>query len=162
ISRMHNDAFTLDARKVELNEILQVALASLRPTAFETGVALEGDFDKDLPSVEADPGKLRKVFANLIGNAVRFTPRGGAVKVEGRTLQDGGVAVRVRDSGHGMTREEIAAALAPFPQSGHARWREGTGLGLPIAQALVQLHGGRLQIESSEAQGTEVTVILPV
>ena len=55
----------------------------------------------------------------------------------------------------------IAAALSPLAQSGHARWREGTGLGLPIAQALVQLHGGALQIESSKAYGTEVKVILP-
>jgi two-component system cell cycle sensor histidine kinase PleC len=161
ISRMHNDAFALDIREVELGEILQVALASLRPTAFEAGVALEGHFDRDLPSIEGDAGKLRKVFASLIGNAVRFTPRGGAVRVEGRRLQDGGVAVHLRDTGHGMTPEEIAAALSPLAQSGHARWREGTGLGLPIAQALVQLHGGALQIESSKAHGTEVKVILP-
>jgi two-component system, cell cycle sensor histidine kinase PleC len=161
ISRMQNDAFTLDTREVELGEILQVALASLRPTAFEAGVALEGHFDKDLPTIEGDAGKLRKVFASLIGNAVRFTPWGGAVRVEGRRRQDSGVAVRVRDTGLGMTEEEIAAALAPFARSGHARWREGTGLGLPIAQALVQLHGGSLQIKSSKAHGTEVKVILP-
>jgi two-component system, cell cycle sensor histidine kinase PleC len=161
ISRLHDEAFTLDTREVELGEILHVALASLRPTAFEAGVALEGHFDRDLPSIEGDAGKLRKVFANLIGNAVRFTPRGGAVRVEGRRLDEGGVAVHVHDTGHGMTQEEIAAALAPFAPSGHARWREGTGLGLPIAQALVRLHGGRLQIESSKARGTEVKVILP-
>jgi two-component system cell cycle sensor histidine kinase PleC len=161
ISRMQNDAFTLDTREVELGEILRVALASLRPTAFEAGVALEGHFDKDLPTIEGDAGKLRKVFASLIGNAVRFTPRGGAVSVAGRRRRDGGVAVHVRDTGHGMTEEEIAAALAPFAQSGHARWREGTGLGLPIAQTLAQLHGGSLQIKSSNAHGTEVKVILP-
>ena len=154
IARMQDDAFTLDTREVELGEFLQVALASLRPTAFEAGVALEGHFDKNLPSIEGDAGKLRKVFASLIGNAVRFTPRGGAVRVEGRGLQDGGVAVRVRDSGHGMTEEEIAAALAPFARCGHARWREGTGLGLPIARALLQLHGGSLRIKSSKAHGT--------
>ena len=158
---MQNGAFTLDTREVELGEILQVVLASLQPTAFEAGVALEGHFDKDLPTIEGDSGKLRKVFASLIGNAVRFTPRCGAVRVEGRRRQDGGVAVQVCDTGHGMTEEEIAAALAPFAQSGHARWREGTGLGLPIAQALVQLHGGSLQIKSSKAHGTEVKVILP-
>jgi len=161
ISRMRNDAFTLDTREVELGEMLQVALASLRPTAFEAGVALEGHFDKDLPRIEGDAGKLRKVFSNLIGNALRFTPRGGAVRVTGRRLNDGGVAVHVRDTGNGMTQEEIAAALAPFARSSHARWREGTGLGLPIAQALVQLHGGALQIASSKVHGTEIKVILP-
>jgi two-component system cell cycle sensor histidine kinase PleC len=162
ICKMQSGKYALDAREVNLDDILQVALASLRPTAFEAGVALEGHFEKDLPSITGDEGKLRKVFSNLIDNAVRFTPRGGAVRVERRALQDGGVAVHVRDTGVGMTEEEIALALTPFAQTaGHTRWREGTGLGLPIAKALVQLHGGKLEIASSQAQGTEVRVILP-
>jgi two-component system cell cycle sensor histidine kinase PleC len=179
ICRIESGKYALDAHQVNLDDVLQVALASLRPTAFEAGVALEGHFDKDLPSVTGDEGKLRTVFSNLIGNAVRFTPRGGAVRVECRTLADGGVAVHVRDTGIGMTQEEIALALTPFAQTdaqadaqtdaqadartdaGRTRWREGTGLGLPIAKALVQLHGGEVEIASSPAQGTEVRVILP-
>jgi len=163
ISKMQSGKYTFDAREVEIEEILQVALASLQPTAFEAGVVLESRLDLNLPTVKGDPAKLRQVFGNLIGNAIRFTPRNGKVTVEARALQDGGALVRVRDTGLGMTKEEIAVALTPFAQvdASRSRWREGTGLGLPIAKALVQLHGGRLEIESAKAQGTVVSVRLP-
>ena len=121
------------------------------------------DIDPDLPTVKGDPAKLRQVFGNLIGNAIRFTPPGGTVSVEARATEDGGAAVCVRDTGLGMSSEEIAVASRPFAQvdASRSRWREGTGLGLPIAKALVQLHGGRLEIRSAKSLGTEVTVTLP-
>ena len=126
-------------------------------------VRLESHIDPALPAVRGDPAKLRKVFGNLIGNAIRFTPPGGTVSVEARATEQGGATVCVRDTGLGMSSEEIAVALSPFAQvdAGRARWREGTGLGLPIAKALVQLHGGRLDIRSARSRGTEVTVALP-
>ena len=163
ISKMQSGKYALDAREVEIEEILQVALASLRPTAAEVGVTLEGRFDPDLPSVKGDPAKLRQVFGNLISNAIKFTPRGGTATVEACAGTGGGASVRVRDTGLGMTTEEIAVALTPFGQvdASRARWREGAGLGLPIAKALVQLHGGRLEIRSAKSLGTEVTVTLP-
>jgi two-component system cell cycle sensor histidine kinase PleC len=85
------------------------------------------------------------------------------VTIEAGTGAGGGATVRVRDTGLGMTGEEIAVALTPFGQvdASRSRWREGTGLGLPIAKALVQLHGGRLEIRSAKTLGTEVTVVLP-
>jgi two-component system cell cycle sensor histidine kinase PleC len=83
--------------------------------------------------------------------------------VEAHATKDGGATVCVRDTGLGMSSEEIAVALSPFAQvdASRSRWREGTGLGLPIAKALVQLHGGRLEIRSAKSLGTEVSVILP-
>lgn len=71
--------------------------------------------------------------------------------------------IRIRDTGIGMTKEEIAIALTPFSQvdAGLSRWREGAGLGLPIAKALVQLHGGKLEIRSAKSLGTEVSITLP-
>ena len=85
------------------------------------------------------------------------------MSVEARATKDGGAAVCVRDTGLGMSSEEIAVALTPFAQvdASRSRWREGTGLGLPIAKALVQLHGGQLEIRSAKSLGTEVTVMLP-
>src|SRR5436853_111098 len=96
-------------------------------------------------------------------SALKFTPPGGSVTIEAGTGAGGGATVRVRDTGLGMTGEEIAVALTPFGQvdASRSRWREGTGLGLPIAKALVQLHGGRLEIRSAKTLGTEVTVVLP-
>jgi two-component system cell cycle sensor histidine kinase PleC len=112
---------------------------------------------------KGDPRKLRQVFANLIGNAVKFTAAGGTVFVDTQSESDGAVVVLVRDTGVGMDAEEIAVALAPFGQvdGTRTRWREGTGLGLPIAKALVELHGGRLAIKSVKSVGTEVRVELP-
>jgi two-component system cell cycle sensor histidine kinase PleC len=163
MSKMQSGKYTLDAGEVELDEILQAALASFRPTAVEVGITLGGQIDRHLPMVKGDPAKLRQVFTNLIGNALKFTPPGGSVTIEAGTGAGGGATVRVRDKGLGMTGEEIAVALTPFGQvdASRSRWREGTGLGLPIAKALVQLHGGRLEIRSAKTLGTEVTVVLP-
>jgi len=144
ISKMQSGKYTLDAREVEIEEVLQVTLATFRPAAAEVGVALESRLDPDLPLVKGDPAKLRQVFGNLISNAIKFTPRGGTATIEACAGAGGGASVRVRDTGLGMSAEEIAVALTPFGQvdGGRARWREGAGLGLPIARALVQLHGG--------------------
>ena len=88
---------------------------------------------------------------------------GGTVSILA-TARPQSVVVSVRDTGVGMTPEEIAVALTPFGQvdASHARWREGTGLGLPIARALVQLHGGTLSISSEKGSGTSVDVVIPV
>jgi two-component system, cell cycle sensor histidine kinase PleC len=163
ISKMQSGKYTLDAREVGLDEVLQVSLASFKPAAIDVQVRLESRIDPALPTVRGDPAKLRKVFGNLISNAIRFTPPGGTVSVEARAMEHGGAAVCVRDTGLGMSSEEIAVALSPFAQvdASRSRWREGAGLGLPIAKALVQLHGGRLDIRSARSLGTEVTVTLP-
>jgi anti-sigma regulatory factor (Ser/Thr protein kinase) len=116
-----------------------------------------------LPSVRGDAGKLHQVFSNLISNAIKFTPAGGSVAVTASALADGGVSIRICDTGVGMTKAAVALALTPFGQvdAGLSRWQEGAGLGLPIAKALVQLHGGTLEINSATSMGTEVLITLP-
>jgi len=163
ISKIQSGKYALDAREVELAEVLLASMTTFKPMAAGIGIALESRCETNLPPVKGDPGKLRQVFGNLIGNAVKFTPPGGTVTIEARRAPDGGVLVQVRDTGLGMTSEEIAVALTPFAQvdASHARWREGAGLGLPIAKALVQLHGGSLDIRSRKSLGTEVAVRLP-
>jgi len=162
ISTIQSGSYALDAGDVHLQEDLQAVLAKFRPTAVELGLELKEDIAADLPTVKGDGAKLRKVFGNLIGNALKFTPPGGSVTVEARR-EESDLAVRVRDTGLGMGKEEIAVALTPFAQvdASRSRWREGAGLGLPIAKALVQLHGGRLEIHSAKSLGTEVVVRLP-
>lgn len=163
ISKMQSGKYTLDAREIDIEEILQVTVASQVPAAAEAGVALESRFHAGLPAVKGDAAKLRQAFGNLISNAIKFTPPGGTATVEAFASTEGGASIRVRDTGFGMTAEEIAVALTPFGQvdGSRTRWREGAGLGLPIAKALVQLHGGRLEIRSAKSEGTEVTVTLP-
>lgn len=163
ISKMQSGKYTLDAREVQLQEVLQSSLAAFSEKATDLGVSIESNLDPAVPAVRGDPGKLRQVFNSLISNSVKFTPPGGSVHVSAFALPDGGALVSIRDSGIGMTKEEIMVALTPFAQvdAGHSRWREGAGLGLPIAKALVQLHGGKLEIRSAKSLGTEVAVTLP-
>ena len=113
---------------------------------------------------QADAQRLRQVFINLLSNAVKFTPGGGAVAIAARTAATGDVAVAVSDTGIGMSAEEIPLALEKFRQVDNslARPYEGIGLGLPLVQEIVALHGGRLAIDSEPGNGTIVTVFLPV
>jgi two-component system cell cycle sensor histidine kinase PleC len=163
ISKIQSGKYTLDAREVQLGELVNAAVAGFRNNATSLGLELEAIVAPDLPAVRGDPGKLRQVLNNLISNAVKFTPPGGSVRVTAKSSEDDGAIVSIRDSGVGMTDEEVKLSLTPFTQvdASHSRWREGAGLGLPIAKALVQLHGGKLKVNSSKSIGTEVIVTLP-
>ena len=131
--------------------------------AQDAGLSLESRIDHELPLVRGDGVKLRQIFTNLIGNALKFTRPGGVITVKAARWQDGSASISVTDSGIGMTVEELDIAMMPFGQvdGGRNRLREGTGLGLPIAKALVELHGGRLSIESEKNVGTVVSVVFP-
>ena len=163
ISKIQSGKYTLDSREIRMDEVISACINSFRVMASEAGVETITKFAYDLPAVRGDSVKLRQIFTNLISNALKFTPRGGTVTVEAVRTNDGGVTVLVRDTGVGMTEEEISVALTPFGQvdGSHSRWREGTGLGLPIAKALIELHGGYIEVHSTKGQGTVVAVILP-
>ena len=148
---------------MNIDEIIGAAVASFRVAADEAQVGILSRLAIDLPPIRGDAVKFRQIITNLLSNAIKFTRAGGTVSIEALRASDGGVTILVRDTGVGMSQEEILVALTPFGQvdGTRARWREGTGLGLPIAKALVELHGGRLEIRSAKGMGTEVAVILP-
>ena len=164
ISKMQSGKYALDAREVAIDEVLAVSIQSLKVMAAEARVSIEFiQQPYKVPPARGDAVKLRQVFTNLIGNAIKFTAGEGKVTIEVVARSDLGLTVHIRDTGIGMSADEIDFALTPFGQvdGRHSRWREGTGLGLPIAKSLVELHGGRLAITSSKGVGTEVTVELP-
>jgi two-component system cell cycle sensor histidine kinase PleC len=163
ISKIQSGKYTLDAREVQLGELVTTAVAGFKTSATSLGVQLEAIASPEVPAVRGDPGKLLQVLNNLISNAVKFTPPGGSVRVSAKASDDDGAIISVHDTGVGMTDEEVRLSLTPFAQvdASHSRWREGAGLGLPIAKALVQLHGGKLKVNSSKSIGTEVIVTLP-
>jgi signal transduction histidine kinase len=163
ISKIQSGKCTIETREVNLGEVLRASASSFRLMAEAGGVKLEEQIDPGLPIIRGDNVKLRQVFTNLISNALKFTRSGGSVIIKAKGGPDGAVTVHVCDTGVGMSEEDIAVALTPFGQvdSSHARWREGTGLGLPIARALAQLHGGDLQISSRIGAGTQVWVTFP-
>ncbi len=160
----------IDGRGEELSEtvldIQRLAKASIdhvMPMAEEGGVELVADLKADMPLLRADEIKLRQALTHLLGNAVKFTPKGGTVHVRASLTENGGLAVSVTDTGIGIAEEDIPTALSPFGQisSDLARAYEGAGLGLPLSKMLVELHGGSLRLRSILGKGTEVTLIFP-
>ena len=107
--------------------------------------------------------KLKQILVNLLANAIKFTPKGGKVTLKAWCREDSGHVFQVIDTGIGMRLEDIPTALAPFQQVDSALNRkfEGTGLGLPLTKALVELHGGSLDLQSQVGVGTTVTVRFP-
>jgi two-component system cell cycle sensor histidine kinase PleC len=112
----------------------------------------------------ADALRLKQILINLLGNAVKFTPENGRVRIETTVIDPAYALITVEDTGIGMSAEEVETALRPFGQvdSAFSKRHEGTGLGLPIAQALTRMHGGDLRIESEKGNGTRVSLILPL
>jgi signal transduction histidine kinase len=115
------------------------------------------------PVLDGDPVKLKQVFVNLIGNAIKFTPEGGSVTVSSN-VDETELHIRIRDTGIGMRPQDIPLVLQPFYRvnSVFDGKHQGAGLGLPFAKSVVELHGGTLGIESELGSGTTVTVTLPV
>jgi two-component system cell cycle sensor histidine kinase PleC len=163
ISKIQSGKYTLDAREVNVREILAASTKAFGMMASEAHVDLKTDVAPDLPSIRGDATKLKQIFMNILSNALKFTPANGIVDVIAHRSASGGVIVAIRDSGLGMTEREIDVALTPFGQvdAGRSRWREGTGLGLPIAKALIDLHGGLLEIRSKKGSGTDVVMAFP-
>jgi two-component system cell cycle sensor histidine kinase PleC len=163
LSKIDAGHLELHAEPVDLVGLLQDAIKFLAGRAADGKVKLCLAVPDDLPAVRADPLRLKQVLLNLLSNAVKFTMPDGSVTVGARVAADGGVELSVADTGIGMAPEEIPIALEPFRQvsSPHARNVEGTGLGLSLAKALTERHGGTLSIESQRDVGTTVRIHLP-
>jgi len=127
------------------------------------GIALEADIPPGTPFIRGDELRLREVLINLLSNAVKFTET-GRVGVSAAFDAARGFSFTVADTGIGMSPGEIAQALEPFSQveNSFSKKYAGTGLGLPLAQRLIELHGGRLEIASVKGAGTTVVVHLPL
>ncbi len=163
------DLSKVEAGRMDLHEsvfapadVLAACMRLLEDRASKAEVALHFDIAPALPQLCADELKFKQIVLNLATNAVKFTPAGGRVTVSA-AMSDDGLVVDVRDTGVGMRPEEIPLALEPFRQVGDdARHKQqGTGLGLPLAKAFVELHGGRFAITSAYREGTTVTITLP-
>ena len=124
------------------------------------GRGLECRFPDQVPHVQADRDRIHQVLANLVGNALKFTPKGGTVTLEA-AVGDGEVRCTVRDTGPGMTEEEIDRLFDPFWQAEKTA-RLGFGLGLKIAKAIVEAHGGVLSVESEPGAGSTFSFSLPL
>lgn len=165
ISKIDAGRLDLFWEPVDLPSVIESGLTLVKSRAEAREVMLFTEVAGDLPWLKADSFRLKQILVNILSNAVKFTPAGGRVVVEARPDRAAGeVILAVRDTGIGMAPEDIPRALEMFTQIGNAMTRryEGTGIGLPLAKALVELHGGRLEIDSRPGEGTLVTIRLPI
>lgn len=155
--------FDLHEDEVNLMEIGAEVLRMLRQSVQTARVALKVKSLPDLPTIRADEQQVRRVLVNLLSNAIKFTPAGGEITLSVSENVSGGLDMRVSDTGIGIPEDKIDKVLEPFEQveNSFTRTRAGTGLGLPLAKAMVESHGGTLTISSILGQGTCVCVSLP-
>jgi signal transduction histidine kinase len=161
------DVNSLDAGKlriakepIEPSAFLKEALRTLQPLVSEKEIALDVQIKAGLPKVLADTERIQQVLSNLVGNAIKFTPKGGKIVIAARS-DDHNVTVSVADSGSGIREEHLPKVFDRYWQSTRTN-RQGAGLGLAIAKGIVEGHGGRIWIESTTGEGTIAQFTLPV
>ena len=162
VSKLEAGKVELDEEEVQLPQVVRDVLQLVAERARAIDISIVTDLPADLPALRADGLKLKQVLLNLITNAIKFSHSGGRVELTGRYGPDG-FEIAVTDHGIGMDETEIQTAVTRFGQvaSTWSRRHAGTGLGLPLAIGLVELHDGRLAIESRKEIGTTVRVYLP-
>jgi len=158
LSLAESGALALHREAVDVGGLVRETVESFASQAEPAAVSLEAQVPSGLPQVDADPVRAREILANLVANALRYTPRGGRVTVAARA-EDASVAIDVRDSGAGIAPERVGRIFDRFYKSPESR---GAGLGLAIAKQLVEAHGGQISATSVVGEGTVVHFTLPV
>jgi len=163
LTRAREGAVVIEILEVNLAELTARVVADLRDTAERAGVALDAQVPGDLDPIEGDPVGLQQLVANLVGNAIRYTPRGGRVIVRLGELE-GTLRLQVDDTGIGIASDDLPQIFEEFYRASNARdyASDGTGLGLAIVKAVAEQHGGSVAVTSEVGRGTRFTVTLPL
>ena len=162
-SKLESGTMRLDVASIDLRALARrAARDDGAARAREGSSRSKKHMPADLPLVEADRAKLRRVLVNLISNAIKFTGRGGEISVRA-VREDGEVRVAVSDTGVGIAPEDVARLFDKYEQarSRATRGEKGTGLGLYITKQLVELHGGEIKVESELGKGSTFSFTLP-
>jgi signal transduction histidine kinase/putative methionine-R-sulfoxide reductase with GAF domain len=162
LSKIEAGRMELELRKFDLPSALENALILMRERATRHGIKLQRTVDERLGEFVGDERKVKQVLLNLLANAVKFTPEGGQIRVEAQ-LDDGSVKISVSDTGVGIASEDQPVIFEEFRQVGmnYEQKHEGTGLGLSLSRKFVEMHGGKIWVESVLGQGSRFTFTLP-
>jgi len=164
VSTIEADKLELVESSVDIAEAVAASLLLVQARAKQNEVELINKIDHDCPIIRADERRIKQIMLNLLSNAVKFTNPGGTVTISAEKLNDGSISISVADTGIGMNEADLAQALEKFGQAKRGNLGlsgEGTGLGLPLTQGLVERHGGRIEIDSEPDKGTTVIVHIP-
>jgi signal transduction histidine kinase len=162
VSKVEFGKVELIEEAVDIAAIAASCARLMRDRADTAGIRLVQDLASDLPLLQGDSRRLKQILLNLLSNAVKFTPSGGRVAIRAAAGADG-FRLTIEDTGIGIAKQDLEKAMRPFGQidSRLARKYQGTGLGLPLARSMAELHGGRLEIDSTPGRGTVATLWLP-
>src|SRR5688572_30437652 len=163
LSKIEAGRFELHPDAVSVAELFEDCARLVQERAHSAGLKLVRVIDPEIALLWADKRAVKQILINLLGNAIKFTPKGGQVTMAAKPGPDSMIELSVADTGIGIPPEHLATALAAFGQVDNpmTRAQQGTGLGLPIVKSLVELHGGRFAIESEVGKGTRVSALLP-
>jgi signal transduction histidine kinase len=161
LAKIEAGRMELELSEVAIPDILRSAVSMHSESASRNGIALAVTTEPSEIEITADERRVRQIVFNLLSNAVKFTPADGRVDVSAR-LDDGQVEIAVADTGPGIPAEDLEMIFEEFEQSVDGKKEEGTGLGLPLSLKLVELHGGRLWVESEVGRGSTFRFTLPV
>ena len=163
LSKVEAGRMELEPSSFELSEALSNAMTLVRERAQQHGIVMAQQLDTELGEIVADERKFKQILVNLLSNAVKFTPDGGRIDVR-VSREDGNAVIAVHDTGIGIAPEDQAAVFEEFRQVGrdYTNKQEGTGLGLALTKKFVELHGGRIWLESEPGKGSTFTFTIPM
>jgi NtrC-family two-component system sensor histidine kinase KinB len=161
LSRIEAGRLTLGKQRLAVNDLLRRVGQQYEGESQRRRITLEFHLQEELPAIEGDALALERIFANLLHNALKFTPELGRITVSSARQRDEMVVVAVADTGPGLAEEEVATIFEKYRQAGSTTLQAGTGLGLSIVKALVEAHGGWVEVSSTPGQGTSFMVFLP-
>ncbi len=163
-AKSNADHHGLVEKASNLGDILRLAIAQIQTRANSENIRIVLKFSTAVPSLMVDPQKICRIVINLLSNAVKFTPAGGTITIEAKARRsDGAINVVVSDTGMGISPADLPRIMEPYQQAVRdvPGKNEGTGLGIPIAAQLAQLHGGTVKYKSEPGRGTRATLTLP-
>jgi signal transduction histidine kinase len=162
LSKVEAGRMEVEATTFDLSTGIDNALTLVRERASRRGIVLGRAIDEPLGTIHADERKVKQVLLNLLSNALKFTPEGGRIELRA-AMNDGMVEISVTDTGVGIAPEDQEAVFEEFRQVGPADKKvEGTGLGLALSRKFIELHGGRIWVQSQVGHGSTFTFTLPV
>ncbi|MFQ5786207.1 MAG: sensor histidine kinase, partial [Alphaproteobacteria bacterium] len=163
LSKIEAGKLKIEETIVDVPRVVQGCFTLIKDRAASGGITLSQRLAPDLPALRADERKLKQILINLLSNAIKFTPAGGSVVLHAELNERGEFSIGVADTGIGIAAEDIPKVMSSFGQADGSlnRKYEGTGLGLPLTKALVELHGGTFELESKVGVGSTMTARFP-
>ena len=162
VAKVKTGLLSLEPRPTDVSSLLNEASATLQPLAAARGLELRTETLEALPSIDVDRNRILEVFSNLVGNAIRFTPEGGSIRLHAERGVNGEVRFTVADTARPIAKDDIPMLFDPYHWRSESEPHRGAGLGLAIAKGIVEAHGGHIALETEPQAGNVFIFTIPV